>query len=171
MNLKIGNRKTATGKVTVFDGFRHVSLWISRRLSSGERFLAPLCLRRGRCPHRPLAPLCLRRGRCPHRPLAPLCLRRGRCPHRPALGSPCKGGESRALPVADEARRTSGSGQNFSGFNAAAKFWAPQQVMSSVSETERLTGLRQSFRGADRVVRPYKITGHRCPHFPVSAHR
>ncbi len=96
---------------------------------------------------------------------------RGRCPHRPALGSPCKGGESRALPVADEARRTSGSGQNFSGFNAAAKFWAPQQVMSSVSETERLTGLRQSFRGADRVVRPYKITGHRCPHFPVSAHR
>ena len=156
MNLKIGNRKTATGKVTVFDGFRHVSLWISRRLSSGERFLAPLCLRR---------------GRCPHRPLAPLCLRRGRCPHRPALGSPCKGGESRALPVADEARRTSGSGQNFGGLNAAAKFWVPQQELSSVSETERLTGLRQSFRGADRVLRPYKITGHRCPHFPVSAHR
>ena len=111
------------------------------------------------------------RGRCPHRPLAPLCLRRGRCPHRPALGSPCKGGESRALPVADEARRTSGSGQNFGGLNAAAKFWVPQQELSSVSETERLTGLRQSFRGADRVVRPYKITGHRCPHFPVSAHR
>ena len=39
----------------------------------------------------------------------------------------CKGGESRALPVADEARRTSGSGQNFGGLNAAAKFWAPQQ--------------------------------------------
>ena len=36
-------------------------------------------------------------------------------------------GESRALPVAGEARRTSGSGQNFGGFNAAAKFWAPQQ--------------------------------------------
>ena len=36
-------------------------------------------------------------------------------------------GESRALPVADEARRTSGSGQNFGGLNAAAKFWAPQQ--------------------------------------------
>ena len=128
MNLKIGNRKTATGKVTVFDGFRHVSLWISRRLSSGEQ------------------------GQ--------------RLPCASPLGSPCKGGESRALPVADEARRTSGSGQNFSGFNAAAKFWAPQQVMSSVSETERLTGLRQSFRGADRVVRPYKITGHRYPISP-----
>ena len=47
---------------------------------------------------------------------------------------PLRGGESRALPVADEARRTSGSGQNFGGLNAAAKFWAPQQVMPSVSE-------------------------------------
>ena len=135
MNLKIGNKKTATGKVTIFDGFRHVSLWISRGLSSGGIIVGADAL---------IGP-----------PLAPLC----------------KGGESRALPVADEAQRTSGSGQNFSGFNAAAKFWVPQQELSSVSETERLTGLRQSFRGADRVVRPYKITGHRYPHFPVSAHR
>jgi hypothetical protein len=33
--------------------------------------------------------------------------------------------------VADEARRTSGSGQNFGGFNAAAKFWVPQQELSA----------------------------------------
>ena len=36
-------------------------------------------------------------------------------------------GAIRALPVADTARRASGSGQNFGGSNAAAKFWAPQQ--------------------------------------------
>ena len=34
--------------------------------------------------------------------------------------------------MADEARRTSGSGtQNFGGFNAAAKFWVPQQELSA----------------------------------------
>ena len=38
-----------------------------------------------------------------------------------------RGEESRAPPVADEARRTSGSGQNFGGFNTAAKLGAPQQ--------------------------------------------
>ena len=40
-------------------------------------------------------------------------------------------GVSRALPVADKARRTSGSGQNFGGLNAAAKFWAPQQDIAA----------------------------------------
>ena len=44
-----------------------------------------------------------------------------------SLGCRLAWGESRALPVANEARRTSGSGQNFGDLNAAAKFWAPQQ--------------------------------------------
>ena len=48
-------------------------------------------------------------------------------------------GESRALPVADEARRTSGSGHNFGGFHAAAKLWEPQQeicILGSAAETK-----------------------------------
>ena len=47
-------------------------------------------------------------------------------------------GESRALPVADEARRTSGSGQNFGGLNAAAKFWAPQQDIAAEIDTKNM---------------------------------
>ena len=66
----------------------------------------------------------------------------------------CKGGESRALPVADEARRTSGSGQNFGGLNAAAKFWAPQQELSSASETEGLTAIDNPSVNASRCHLP-----------------
>ena len=47
-------------------------------------------------------------------------------------------GESRALPVADKARRTSGSGQNFGGLNAAAKFWAPQQDIAAAIGTKNM---------------------------------
>jgi hypothetical protein len=39
--------------------------------------------------------------------------------------------------VADEARRTSGSGQNFGGLNAAAKFWEPQQDIAAAIGTKR----------------------------------
>ena len=47
-------------------------------------------------------------------------------------------GESRALPVADKARRTSGSGQNFGGSNAASKFWAPQQDIAAEIDTKNM---------------------------------
>ena len=50
--------------------------------------------------------------------------------NKTVIASQCshwRGEESRAPPVADEARRTSGSGQNFGGFNTAAKLGAPQQ--------------------------------------------
>ena len=66
----------------------------------------------------------------------------------------CKGGESRALPEADEARRTSGSGQNFGGFDAAAKFWAPQQELSAVRLTEGLTAVDNPSVNASRCHLP-----------------
>ena len=46
-------------------------------------------------------------------------------------------GANRALPVADTARRASGSGQNFGGPNAAAKFWAPQQEIRTPQLSKR----------------------------------
>ena len=49
-------------------------------------------------------------------------------------------GESRALPVADEARRASGSGQNFGGQKDAAKFWVPQQDIAAAIGTKRWCG-------------------------------
>ena len=76
---------------------------------------------------------------------------RGRCLFRPwrrkrVLSNSrwmLRRGVSRALPVADKARRTSGSGQNFGGSNAAAKFWASQQDIAAETGTKRWCGANQ----------------------------
>jgi hypothetical protein len=61
--------------------------------------------------------------------------------------------------VADEARRTSGSGQNFGGLNAAAKFWAPQQVMSAAKLTGGLSVIRQPLRQKSKIFATSPYTG------------